>query len=69
MLLVCVMLKVPLWLLHPDVCPTIAKVPDPEPIPIAILPCMVMVFVEELPWGVHDMVMFMLPPFIIPGPI
>ena len=37
--------------------------------PIAILPCITMVFVAVLPDGVHDVVMFIVPPFIMPEPI
>ncbi len=45
------------------------KVPLPDPMPEAMLPVMASVLVSVLPGGVHVMVMFMLPPFIIPGPI
>lgn len=69
LLLVWVMVNVPFWLEQPGVWPFIVKEPEPDPIPIAILPCMVKVFVDELPGGVQDIVMFIVPPFIIPCPI
>ncbi len=63
------MLNVPLWLLQPDVWPTIVNVPEPEPMPVAIVPCMVRVLVDAVPGAVQDIVIVVLPPFIIPGPI
>ncbi len=69
MLLVCIMLNVPLWLLQPGVWPVSVKVPFPEPMPIAMVPFIVSVLVDMLPGAVQDMVMFTVPPSIIPGPI
>jgi len=63
------MLKVPVWLVHPGVCPVSANVPEPEPMPIAMVPCMVMVFVAVLPDGIQEIVIVIVPPFVIPGPI
>ena len=75
LLLACIMLKLPVWLVHPGVCPVSVNVPEAEPMPIAIVPCMVMVFVSMLPAGLHDIVIVIAPtlatvlPFIIPGPV
>lgn len=44
-LLMCDIVKLPVWLVQPGVCPVSVNVPEPDPIPIAMLPCMVMVFV------------------------
>lgn len=69
LLLVCDMLKLPVWLVQPGVCPVIVNVPAPDPMPIAMLPCMVIVLVCVLPDGVHDIVIAIVPPFIMPDPI
>ena len=64
-----VMLKVPVWLVQPGVCPVRLNVPEPEPMPIVMVPCMIMVFVSVLPGDIDDIVIVIMPPFIIPGPI
>jgi hypothetical protein len=69
LLLMRVMVNVPFWLVQPMVWPVSVKVPLPEPMPLAIVPFITSVFVEVLPEGVHDMVILMSPPFIIPAPI
>ncbi len=69
LLLVWVMVKVPVWLVQPAVCPVSVNVPDPEDMPGAILACMIIVFVAMLPDGIKVTVMVIVPPFTIPGPI
>jgi len=64
-----VMLKVPLWLVQPGVWLVRVNVPFPEPMPVPIVPFRVRVLGDMLPGGVQDMVMFTVPPFIIPAPI
>src|SRR5262249_55520067 len=63
------MVYVPCSLMHPGVCPVSVKVPEPDAMPIAILPCMVMVLVPALLGAVQDTVIVIAPPFIIPCPI
>ena len=61
-------MKVPDWLAHPEVWPVSMKVPEPDAILVARLPCMVIVFVAVPPGGVQDIVMATALLFIIAGP-
>lgn len=61
------MVNVPIWLVHPVVCPVRVNVPELERIPIPILPNMTIVLVPVL--SVHDIVIIIALPFIIPDPI
>ncbi len=61
------MVNVPVWFMHPVVCPVMVNVPELERIPIPILPCMDMVLVPVL--SVQDIVIIIELPFIIPDPI
>jgi len=60
--------KVPDWLAHPAVCPVSMKVPAPEAILVAKLPCIVIVLVAVLPGWVQDTVIATVLLFIIAGP-
>jgi hypothetical protein len=58
-----VIVNVPDWLAQPEVCAVSVNVPEPEVIPIAMLPCMVMVLRAMPPGGVPDMFIVSGPPF------
>ena len=70
-------MKVPDWLVHPAVCPVSVNAPEPEVIPVAKVPCIVIVLVAVPPGGVQDIVIVIGPPFmaepklplrVVPGP-
>jgi len=61
------MVNVPVWLMHPVVCPVIVNVPELERIPMPMLPCMDIVLVPVL--SVQDIVIIIVLLFIIPDPI
>ena len=58
-----VIVNVPDWLAQPGVCAVNLNVPEPDVIPIAMLPCIVMVLRAMPPGGVPDIVIVIAPPF------
>jgi hypothetical protein len=55
--------NVPDWLAQPEVWPVSVKVPEPEVIPAAMLPCIVTVLRAMPPGCVPDIVIVIGPPF------
>src|SRR6476660_1439927 len=60
------MVNVPWSLVHPGACPVSVNVPEPEPMPIAILPFMYKLLAPVSLDAVHQIVIVKVLPFIIP---